>query len=186
MSFPSKTTDFNASYCLVPLVSALFYLICSTIPPMHSENDQYTTMRIFHQLTAARVREEHSPSRAASRVKMKEARKKAGDDDFSRLLCHEYSLCACSCTHTHAHACARMRTKTGSSKPCFRLWIVPESINLVPRVLRLFGQRGRRGRDAGIMAISYPESSGFLVSGGDAGRDSGIMELFKFIHWPLE
>ena len=111
VSFPSKTTDFNASYCLVPLVSALFYLICSTIPPMHSENDQYTTMRLFHQLTAARVCEEHSPSRAASRVKMKEARKKAGDDDFSRLLCHEYSLCACL-THartrmrTHAHACA--------------------------------------------------------------------------------
>ena len=62
---------------------------------MQSENDQYTTMRSFHQLTAARVREEHSPSRAASRVKMKEARKKVDDDDFSRLLCHEYSLCAC-------------------------------------------------------------------------------------------
>ena len=34
--------------------------------------------------------------------------------------------------------------------------------NLVPRVLRLFGQRD------------------------DAWRDSGIMELFKFFHWPLE
>ena len=106
VSFPSKTTDFNASYCLVPLVSALFYLICSTIPPMHSENViVYTTMKSFHQLTVARVREEHSPSRAASRVKMKEARKKAGDDDFSRLLCHEYSLCACL-----MHARTRMRT----------------------------------------------------------------------------
>ena len=114
MSFPSKTTYFYASYCLVPLVSALIYLICSTIPPMHSENDQYTTMSSFHQLTAARVREEHSPSRAA-RVKMKEARKKAGDDDFSRLLCHEYSLCACSMhartrMRTHAHANRKLKT----------------------------------------------------------------------------
>ena len=75
---------------------------------MHSENDQCTTMRSFQQLTAARVREEHSPSRAALRVKIKEARKKAGDDDFSRLLCHEYSLSAClmherTRMRTHAH-----------------------------------------------------------------------------------
>ena len=70
MPFPSKTTYFNASYCLVPLVSALFYLICSTIPPMHSENDQYTTMRLFHQLTAGRVHEEHSLTNERSAKKM--------------------------------------------------------------------------------------------------------------------
>ena len=48
------------------------------------------------------LREEHLPSLAALRVKMKEARKKAGDDDFSRLLCHEYSLCAYS-VHVRTH-----------------------------------------------------------------------------------
>ena len=32
-------------------------------------------------------------------------------------------------------------------------------------------------------AISYPESSGFLVSGGDAGRDSGIMEFLSQKIW---
>ena len=31
--------------------------------------------------------------------------------------------------------------------------------------------------------ISYPESSGFLVSGGDAGRDSGIMEFLSQKIW---
>ena len=34
-----------------------------------------------------------------------------------------------------------------------------------------------------LKTISYPESSGFLVSGGDAGRDSGIMEFLSQKIW---
>ena len=33
------------------------------------------------------------------------------------------------------------------------------------------------------VTISYPESSGFLVSGGDAGRDSGIMAFLSQKIW---
>ena len=66
------------------------------------------------------------------------------------------------------------------------------SSNLVPRVFKLFGQRGNAGKTLGtskkfnffdwlfrngfhcftaeILPISYPESSGFLVSGATPGR----------------
>ena len=41
------------------------------------------------------------------------------------------------------------------------IWADPRQTNLVPRVLRLFGQRGGARRDSGIMEFLIPENVGF-------------------------
>ena len=59
-----------------------------------------------------------------------------------------------------------------------------KNLNIEPRVISAPGQRCSRQEMESIcsdlFSISYPESSGSLVSGLVARRDSGEMEFFQF------